>query len=312
VNQETWSPFKQVRNEIDEALDESEPTLDDVKEVYARFGLTYYLAEVLYRGLCNLYCSSQLPPTGPVTRLRVDEHLRTAFEMTLGQLLPRLQPILPRPLVERLSVALDRRNFIAHNFWYERIHLIATANGIDAMLTELSRDSELFQELDRAVEEVAWPLHARIGLTPELLLTAFNDIKSGKAESLAPLHLQRMPRKQETMVNVFNVPTASGHIVLIFQTDDGLLWQLCDAGLGWSPYNQIDPSWPMAQKFASIPPARINPRPPASAPWTFEIPFSARATLVVFPGKHAGQVLYRLRIQGQPTPDTRASKSPDA
>lgn len=28
-----------------------EPTSDDAKEVYARFGLAYYLAEALHRGL---------------------------------------------------------------------------------------------------------------------------------------------------------------------------------------------------------------------------------------------------------------------
>jgi hypothetical protein len=40
-----------------------EPDSEDIKEVYARFGLAYYYAEVLHRGLCNLYLLSQLPPT---------------------------------------------------------------------------------------------------------------------------------------------------------------------------------------------------------------------------------------------------------
>ena len=117
MDQEPESLFARLHAEIDEALDSSEPTSDDVKEVYARFGLAYYHAEVLYRGLCNLYCASQVPPTGPMTRHRVEEHQRIASEMTLGQLLPRLDPILPPPLQERLADALERRNFIAHHFW---------------------------------------------------------------------------------------------------------------------------------------------------------------------------------------------------
>ena len=152
------------------------------------------------------------------------------------------------------------------------------------MLTELAQDTELFQELDREIEKITEPLHARVGLTRELFVMAFNDIKSGRAGALDPLHSQRMPRKQETVVKVFNVPTASGHTVLVFQTDDGLLWQLCDAGLGWSPYDHIDPSWPSTDKFADLLPARINPRPKTSAPWTFEISFGAHATLAVYPG----------------------------
>lgn len=215
--------------------------------------------------------------------------------MTLGQLLPKLEPILPPPLQERLAHALERRNFIAHHFWYERIQLIATLAGTEAMVTELAQDTELFQKLDREIEKITEPLHTRVGLTPELFVMAFNDIKSGRAGALDPLHSQRMPRKQETVVKMFNVPTASGHTVLVFQTDDGVLWQLCDAGLGWSPYDHFAPSWPSADKFAELLPARINPRPKTSAPWTFEIRFGAHATLAVYPGQNPGQVIYRLR-----------------
>jgi hypothetical protein len=57
---------------------------DEVKEVYARFGLAYYMAEVVHRGLCNLCCASRTPKDGPIIGPRVEEHLRTAFETTLG------------------------------------------------------------------------------------------------------------------------------------------------------------------------------------------------------------------------------------
>ena len=299
MNNERESLFHPLHAQLDKELDTSEPTSDDVREVYARFGLAYYHAEVLYRGLCNLYCLSQTPPTGPVTRYRAEEHLRTASEMTLGQLLPRLQTILPPLLLARLAGALDRRNFIAHHFWFARIHLMPTLNGIKSMLAELEQDTELFKELDREVEKISDPLHARLGLTPELFVMALNDIKTGRAGALEPTHGQRMPRKQETVVNVFNVPTAFGHAILVFQTDDGLLWQLCDAGLGWSPYDHVDPSWPMAQEFAGLLPARITPRPKASAPWTFEVPFGARAILTVYPARLAGRVIYDVRVNGR-------------
>lgn len=297
---------------VHEVVERSEPSSEDVKEVYARFGLAYYHAEVLYRGLCNLYCVSQAPPSGPVTRYRLEEHLLAASKTTLGQLLPLLEAVLPPPLPERMARALERRNFIAHHFWYERIHLMATLTGIEAMLAELVQDTELFQELDEEIERITAPLYARLDVSPELFLAALNDIRSGKAGALSPLYPQRMPRKQENVVKVFDVPTPSGRTVLVFQTDDGLLWQLCDAGLGWSAYGQVDASWPVSQKFATLLPARINPRPKASAPWNFEIPFGTQATLAVFPGKEAGQVLYRLRPQAKLSPNARATESPHA
>ncbi len=114
-----------------------EPTSEEVKEVYARFGLAYYLAEVLHRGLCNLYCVSQLPAGGPVTRPRVEEHLRTAFETTLGQLVKKLQHMLPPALVPELERAVERRNFIAHHFWYERSYMMRSARGIEDLVNEL-------------------------------------------------------------------------------------------------------------------------------------------------------------------------------
>ena len=111
MDKENESLFDQLHARIDEEFEASEPTSDDVKEVYARFGLAYYHAEVLYRGLCNLYCALQVPPDGPVTRYRVEEHLRTAFEMTLGQLLPRLETILPPPLVPATSWGAGAKEF---------------------------------------------------------------------------------------------------------------------------------------------------------------------------------------------------------
>jgi hypothetical protein len=283
--------FEQIHNRIAAELSGSGPSDDPVKEVYARFGLAYYHCEVLHRCLCNFYCFSQLPAAGPVTGPRVEEHLQTAFDSTLGQLLERLKPVLPPPLLPKLQVALERRNFIAHRFWYERIHLMTSIDGIQAMVEELSLDSELFSELDKEVEKLTEPFHARLGVTPELFDRALAETLSGTA--CEPLIEQRKPKKEEIVIAVFDVPTRTGRSVLIFQTEDGLLWQLCDVGLGWCPYKNAEPSWPKARKFIDLLPAKINPRPKASAPWTFEIHFGRRAKLSVRPGQ-GGQILYQL------------------
>jgi len=277
-------------NRIKSELSDSGPSDEGIKEVYARFGLAYYHGEVLHRGLCNFYCLSQLPSSGPVTGPRVEEHLQTAFDSTLGQLLERLKPLLPPTLQPKFRLALERRNFIAHHFWYERVHLMTSLSGIEAMVEELSRDTELFSELDKEVEKLTEPFHGRMNITPELFNRALAETLSG--EACEPLIQQRKPKKEEIVVGVFDVPTASGRTVLVFQTEDGLLWQLCDAGLGWSPYEVVEASWCKARKFIDLVPAKINPRPKTSAPWTFEIQFG-RAKLCVRPGQQ-GQILYRL------------------
>ncbi|HVW10946.1 MAG TPA: hypothetical protein VHC90_20305 [Bryobacteraceae bacterium] len=280
---------------------ERSPSSEDLQEVYARFGLAYYMAEVLHRGLCNLYCAFQLPPNGPVLNSRVEEHLRVAFEMTLGQLLRHMKPVLVPELFDQLGIALRRRNFIAHHFWYERVHLMARVSGIEAMIAELSEDTELFRELDGKIQTIIAPYHERSGLTPEIIAAELDAIRSGMSEGPDPLPERRVPRKQETIVHVYEVPATSGHSNIIFETDDGSLWQLCDGGLGWAPHDRVEQSWRRLEKFEKLLPARINPRPTAPAPWQFEIPFGETATLAVCLGKKTGQVIYDLRLPDDPS-----------
>jgi len=270
-----------------------EPTSDEVKDVYARFGLAYYCAEVLHRDLCNLYCLSQIPTDVPITRPRVEEHLRTAFETTLGQLLLKLQPILSQALITKLEIAVERRNFLAHRFWFERVHLMTRLRGIETMVKELSDDADLFSLVDAQIEDLTEPLLLRF-VTPELLLAKLHEIQSGKV--MDPINPQRKPKKEETIVAVFDIPTRPGLTLLIFQTQDGALWQLCDIGLGWTTYDKIDPSWPAAKKFDGLLPAKINPRPIVRSPWTFEIQFGPKVKLSVRLRKSSGEVFYTWRL----------------
>jgi hypothetical protein len=61
-------------------------TSADVKEIYARYGLAYYHAEVLHRGLCNLYALSRILEEGGITGPRLEEHLTEAYSSTLGRI----------------------------------------------------------------------------------------------------------------------------------------------------------------------------------------------------------------------------------
>ena len=122
-----------------------EPEADEVRELFARFGRAYYHADVLHRGLCNLYSLSRIPDRGPVTRLRVEEHLRDAFKLTLGQVVRSLESDLSPALVKQLEDAIERRNFLAHHFWYERAHLMPSTGGVEEMVAELDAFAKLFQ-----------------------------------------------------------------------------------------------------------------------------------------------------------------------
>jgi bd-type cytochrome oxidase subunit I len=139
-----------------------QPREEDIKELFARFGLAYYHAECLHRDLCNLYAALKIPVQGPATRLRVEEHLRDAFESTLGRIVQLLRPTFPAELLPRLDKAIEQRNLLAHHFWYERAHLMGSVSGVEEMIAELSGFTELFQESDKEVDKLMAPHNARI------------------------------------------------------------------------------------------------------------------------------------------------------
>jgi len=96
--------------------------------------------------------------------------------------------------------------------------------------------TESFQAADQEIDRLAEPLHGRIGLTQTKLAECMAEVMRG--EPMDPLPITRKSKKEEVIVGVYNAAslTAPGKSVLVFETDDGVVWQLCDAGPGWSPY----------------------------------------------------------------------------
>ncbi len=111
---------------------------EEVKEVYARFGLAYYHSEVLHRGLCNLYAFSQASEGVPMTWPRFEEHLQKGHSATFGQIVKLAAAFVPNELLAQFNTATDQRNFVAHHFWFDRIHLLATSSGCEQACDELA------------------------------------------------------------------------------------------------------------------------------------------------------------------------------
>ena len=255
---------------------------DEIKEIYAHFGLAYYHSEVLHRGLCNLYALSQIPSEGGMTRPRMEEHLSEAFSSTLGRIFNLVLPTLPGNIVDTFKSAIDQRNFLAHHFWFERIHLTTTSEGIDGLIRELSNYSKAFLELDTEIEKLTKQYHERLGLPDEVFEESLKAVMRG--EDIEPLLKQRRLRKEEEIVGVYEVPIQRGGSSLVFKTKDGYLWQLCDAGLGWTFYDQVAADWNPLESVQKMLPTRIDPRPKIHKPWHYEISLKQDFILFVRPG----------------------------
>lgn len=140
-----------------------------IKEVYARFGLAYYLGEVLHRGLCYIYALISFEKPEDITRPRVEEKIAHAFSLTLGQIIRETEDLLPSELNEQLDLALEKRNFLAHRFWFERIHLMYNEQGLLQMLQELDKIGQLFNGLDEKVNKYFEPRRRELGITDEMI-----------------------------------------------------------------------------------------------------------------------------------------------
>lgn len=268
----------------------NEPIDDLVRELYARFGLAYYCSEVLHRGLCIILAMSDLPQRDMITRPRVEEHFSNAFSLTLGQVIIELAGRIPSEYSTRLEEVLEKRNFLAHHFWFDRAPLMFRTEDIQQLIEELDSYTAIFSRLDE--ETTAW-FHEKqneLGITDDVIQASIALILSG--EGMEPLpgkdvvkERKKKLKQTQRLVRVWEFDSQDGGKPLVFEMQDGTLWQLCDAGLGWTRFEKTETHWVEHQAVKPYLPADITPRPKDAKPWEYEFSLKDGAFLWVRPGK---------------------------
>lgn len=284
----------------------NEPTDDLVREMYARFSLAYYHSEVLHRGLCIILAMSDLPRRDLITRPRVEERLAHAFSLTLGDVITELAGKIPGEYAIRLDKVREKRNFLAHHFWFDRAHLMFRADHVRQLIDELYSYTELFNRLD---EETSSWFHGRqheLGLTDEILQDCLARILSGEGEEPLPgkrvvKELEKRLKRKQCLVRVWEFELPGGGKPLVFEMQDGNLWQLCDAGLGWTRFQTTEPYWVEHPAIQPYLPADITPRPKDIKPWEYEFRLKAGAVFWVKPGKHPRTFQWGIRTKNRGT-----------
>jgi hypothetical protein len=141
-------------------------------------------------------------------------------------------------------------------------------------------------------ETTAW-FHKRqneLGITDDILQASIALILSG--EVMEPLPGQdalkerkKKLRQKQRLIRVWELNLPDGGKHHIFEMQDGTLWQLCDVGLGWTLFENIEPHWIEHPAVKPYLPADITPRPKDAKPWEYEFSLKAGAVLWVRPGK---------------------------
>lgn len=266
-----------------------------VKEVYARFGLAYYHSECLHRALCSIHALAPFRDATGITRPRLDEKFAHAYSLTLGQVKDEIRGLIPEELSARLDEGVKKRNFLAHQFWFERVHLMFSETGLAKILQELDEYSALFQRLDEMASACLKPQVTKLGITDEILQNCLDEILSGKEAE--PFYPKRKLKKRERIVGAWEFAVPEGGKTLVLEADDGQLWQLCDVGLGWTYYDHVKPDWREKKTIAQYLPANIDTRPKVSKPWHYEFKLAKGAVLWVRPGKGERHFRYGIRTE---------------
>ncbi len=154
-------------------MDDAEET---TKEVYARFGLAMYYAQVLEHGLVNaMVCLQLLPNMRAIAHdheqwsVVIDGFMDRQFETTLGRMIRAFREgsDIPPDLERLLRRALEKRNWLTHHYFRERADAFLTHAGRLRMLEELEAVRQLIEDADRALDSFVKPVRERYGITDE-------------------------------------------------------------------------------------------------------------------------------------------------
>lgn len=172
-----------------------------IREVYSRYGLAMFKAQVLEHGIVNAIIIAIMLPTFHVSadRSAWEKAFEQAYDFelakTFGNMLRALEPLdLPASIMTRLGEAKHERDRLAHRFFREHHEDLLGRSGRTRMISECEAAIQLFSAVDAELEEYMRPAREQYGITNEWIeLQAaaaevcnhtYQDSEGSKASSL--------------------------------------------------------------------------------------------------------------------------------
>ena len=144
---------------------------EQIREVCARFGLAMYQAQCLERQLALILTTKYWPGPTRITGRDFDSHLERLFKKTLGQLVNEIGTIVEvsEGEKEQLKDALNKRNWLAHQYFWDRAVEFLSESGRASMISELQEVAENFQALDEILTNRTHEWAETFGITQQLI-----------------------------------------------------------------------------------------------------------------------------------------------
>jgi hypothetical protein len=175
-------------------------------------------------------------------------------------------------------------------------------DSIQRLIDELDGYSAIFSRLDEDTSVWFQERQGELGLTDDILQESLARIILGKDAEPLPSkdevkEKEKKLKQKQRLVRVWEFELPEGGKPLVFEMQDGTLWQLCDVGLGWTRFKNTEPHWIEHPTIQTYLPADIIPRPKESKPWEYEFTLKAGAVLWVKPGKRPKSFQWGIKIQ---------------
>lgn len=147
--------------------DESNVESEHIKEVYAKFGLAIYYAQVLEHQIVNTLLAI-IAKNGEIhSSQEIDIFFEKNFAHTMGTLIKALtnKKILSEQAIEELRKAKIIRDNLVHNYFKDNIELMVAQRGREKMIDEFDRAVTIFTRVDNILTVFADEIFSNLGIT---------------------------------------------------------------------------------------------------------------------------------------------------
>ena len=149
------------------------------KEVYARYGLAAYRAQVFDHGLVNLLAIAASIDEG-ASLAEIDNKFELLFAKTTGALVTTAakESRLGAEDIALCRSAVAERNRLVHHFFREHAENFFTESGQQRIVDDADRVGELMGNADSACHRVLMRLGKDNGITEETIDVQFQQMKA--------------------------------------------------------------------------------------------------------------------------------------
>jgi hypothetical protein len=151
---------------------------EQIKEVYAQFGLAAYHGQCFETTLSNILLLDARVKGEVTTLAEIDELELKQQKQTMGVLIRdlRAKVDLPANTQPVIDLALERRNFLNHRFFREHAENFVSEAGRCGMLAELTSIQVAISQANRMGTMLAMALLRFLGITPDKLEQEFEQL----------------------------------------------------------------------------------------------------------------------------------------